>query len=109
VGVGFVLDGDGIVCLDLDHVIRPDGSLVPWAAELLALLPPTYIEVSVSGAGLHVFGFGQLPAGGRRLPRPDGTGLEVYGDGRFIATTGMRWQDAPARLGDLGPALARLF
>ncbi|WP_319054094.1 bifunctional DNA primase/polymerase [Streptomyces europaeiscabiei] len=107
-GLGFVLDGDGIVCLDLDHVVRPDGSLVGWAAELLAGLPPTYIEVSPSGTGLHVFGFGRLPGRGRRWARGEGTGLEVYADGRFVTVTGARWADSPARLSDLSTVIAAL-
>jgi primase-polymerase (primpol)-like protein len=110
VGPGYVLSkGDGIVCLDLDRVIREDGSLVEWAAELLQLVPATYIEVSCSGRGLHVFGKGSLPGRGRRWSYRDGTGLEVYADGRYIAMTGQLWRGAPARLGDLGEVLATLL
>lgn len=82
---GFVLDGDGIVCLDLDHCLI-DGKAVGRAAEILAALPPTYIEVSPSGTGLHVWGYGSVERG-RRLP----DGVEVYGTGRFITVTGQRF------------------
>ncbi|GGX98490.1 bifunctional DNA primase/polymerase [Streptomyces fructofermentans] len=110
VGPGYVLaKSDGIVCLDLDHVVRDDGTLVEWAAELLQLVPDTYVEVSCSGRGLHVFGYGTLPGRGRRWQYADGTGLEVYADARYIAMTGQRWRSAPARLADLGEVLATLL
>jgi primase-polymerase (primpol)-like protein len=109
VGPGYVLaKQDGIVCLDLDHVVREDGTLVEWAAALLQLVPATYIEVSRSGRGLHVFGKGTLPGRGRRWSYADGTGLEVYVDARYIAMTGQRWKDAPTSLADLGEVLATL-
>jgi primase-polymerase (primpol)-like protein len=109
-GAGFVLTaGDGIVCLDLDHVVREDGTLVDWAETLLKQLPATYIEVSRSGTGLHVFGWGKLPGTGRRWTYKDGTGLEVYADGRYIAMTADRWKNAPARMADLSEVLDTLM
>jgi putative DNA primase/helicase len=55
---GLVLTGlEHVACLDLDHCGAPiNGQLADWAQALLAKLPPTYIEVSLSGHGLHVFG-----------------------------------------------------
>jgi primase-polymerase (primpol)-like protein len=102
---GFVLGG-GIVCVDLDHCVRPDGSLTPWAAALLAQCPPTWVEVSPSGTGLHVWGRGDVPRG--RCIR-DGRSIEVYGGGRYITVTGRRWGSSPATLADLGPVLAGLL
>lgn len=99
---GFVLNGDGIVCLDLDHCIE-DGEVVGRAAEILARLPETYVEVSVSGTGLHVFGYGSVPHG-RKLPG----GVEVYGTGRFIAMTGNRYSST-SRLADLTPIINDLL
>jgi len=106
VGLGFVLDGDGVVCLDLDHCLT-DGVLAGWAVELLEQLPPTYTEVSPSGEGLHVWGFGSAPRG-RLLTIPGGGRSAVYGWGRYITVTGWRWQDAPSRLADLSVVLAAL-
>ena len=98
VGVGFVLNGDGVVCVDLDHCV--DGNrLAGWAADLLANCPATFIERSVSGTGLHVWGTG-LVSKGRRLQIGDG-GIEVYGTSRYIAVTGRRWSTSPATLADL--------
>src|SRR5690606_7470569 len=51
-GLGFAL-GDGIGCIDLDHCLV-DGELAPWAQAILDACPPTYIEVSPSGTGLHI-------------------------------------------------------
>lgn len=101
---GFVLDGDGIVCIDLDHCLS-GGRLASWAAELLAVVPATFVERSVSGTGLHVWGWAEVEGG--RVIR-DGRSVEVYGTGRYIAVTGRRWADAPAHLGDIQGLVDRL-
>ena len=68
VGPGFVLNGDGIVCIDLDHCLT-GRVLEPWAADILAACPGTYIEVSPSGDGLHIWGRALDFDGGRRVER----------------------------------------
>lgn len=103
-GLGFVLDGDGIVCVDLDHCLRSDGSVEPWAERILGSMPPTYVEVSISGTGLHVFGWAASIAG-RRF----GDGVEVYGSGRFIAVTGRRFRGAISELADVSAAIDGLL
>lgn len=85
-GLGFVLNGDGIVCVDFDHCLDGRGRALPWAAALLESVPATYIEVSPSGDGLHVWGFGTV--GKARVI----TGVEVYGNGRYLTVTGRRWR-----------------
>jgi primase-polymerase (primpol)-like protein len=85
-GVGFVLNGDGIVCVDLDHCVE-DGRPTVWAERVLSLFPDAPVEVSLSGTGLHVWGVGDVPS---RIVTFDGGKVEVYSDGRFIAMTG-RW------------------
>lgn len=92
-GVGFVLNGDGIVCVDLDHCIRPDGTVERWAKDIVDSMPGTYMEVSMSGTGIHIFGYANVGRG-----RNFGNGVEVYGNGRYIAVTGNRFGDAPAAL-----------
>lgn len=92
-GVGFVL-GEGIGCIDLDDAIV-DGVVADWAQEVLDANPATFVEVSQSGAGLHVFGFLDEKPG--RVIR-DGRNIEVYSTGRYIALTGRRFGDAPSRL-----------
>lgn len=99
-GLGFVLSGDGIVCLDLDHALG-GGEVLPWAQRIIDTAGPTWVEVSVSGDGLHIWGRGALPGGsGRRLALNPGS-VELYGTGRYIAVTGRTWGDTPRRLGDL--------
>lgn len=105
-GLGFVLNGDGIVCVDLDHCVDDRGRVAAWAQRILDDLPATYVEVSASGGGLHVFGYGRVERG-RRVRRGD-IAVEVYGNLRYIAVTGRRHGSAPARLADISEALASL-
>jgi primase-polymerase (primpol)-like protein len=106
VGLGFVLNGDGIVCVDLDHCVDARGRVAGWAQRILDELPATYVEVSPSGGGLHVFGYGRVERG-RRVRRGD-IAVEVYGRGRYIAVTGERHGAAPARLADVSEVVASL-
>lgn len=99
-GVGFMLGG-GIGCLDLDHCLTLSGPSA-FAREVLASVPGTFVEVSPSGTGLHVFGL--LPEGpGRKVP-----GVEVYRRARFMTVTGEAFGGAPAVLGDLSGVAAAL-
>lgn len=106
VGVGFVLDGDGIVCVDLDNAIDAGGRIKTWAREILAMLPATYAEVSPSGKGLHIWGTGTVLQG-RRWKHADG-GVEVYGTGRYLTVTGKRVRNVPQALNAL-PNLVELL
>jgi primase-polymerase (primpol)-like protein len=83
-GLGFVLNGDGIICIDLDHCY--DGAPSPEAMALIESLPSTYVEISPSGTGLHIWGKSQM-ATGRRFTR-NGLSIEIYPNGRFITMTG---------------------
>lgn len=84
-GLGVML-GDGLACYDFDHCLE-DGRLVgERAIETLRRIDPFYIEVSMSGDGLHAF-----------VHAPEGPGIkrrdvEFYSCARFIAVTGHRWQ-----------------
>jgi primase-polymerase (primpol)-like protein len=99
-GLGLVLDGDGLVCIDLDGCIAADGQLTERAAAIVATAGATYIEVSPSGRGLHIWGYGQVRRGRRRR------GVEVYGTGRYITVTGQPWATAPTVLGDISAAIS---
>lgn len=100
-GLGFVLNGDGIACVDLDHCIT-DGVLEPWAQAIVDRTPATYVEVSPSGTGLHIFGFAHVGAG-RNLG-----GVEFYDRGRYMTVTGKRWGKAPRQLADISGLIASL-
>lgn len=105
-GLGFVLDGDGLVCIDLDHCLDGD-QVADWAAAILKDCPPTYIEISPSGTGLHIWGNGHLDRG-RRIRRADGAHIEVYGAGRYIAL-GRPYGNVPAELADLSEVINTLL
>lgn len=85
-GFGIMLGG-GLGCLDVDNAVE-DGRLKPWAVDVLEgnRLPVVFVEVSVSGRGLHVFVEAAERSGTRR-PVGDGV-VEFYSRGRFIRTTG---------------------
>lgn len=101
VGVGFVLNGDGIVCIDIDHCVV-DGKLAEVAAAIVERCQGTWVEISPSGAGLHVWGRADLAKGFRR------NGVEVYPNGRYIAVTGKSWMNAPLVLADISEVVAAL-
>lgn len=102
-GLGFVLNGDGIICIDLDHCL--DGQPSAEAQALIDSLPNTYIEVSPSGKGLHIWGFANLEHG-RRFTR-NGLSVEVYPNGRYITVTGRAYNRAPLAQLDLTELLAK--
>jgi primase-polymerase (primpol)-like protein len=104
-GIGFVLNGDGIVCIDLDHCLEA-GELLPWAQPIVDALPTTWIEVSPSGDGLHVWGRGEAGAG-RKLP-VEGGQVEIYSQDRYITVTETPWRSSPMRLADLRPTIRSL-
>lgn len=78
-----------IVGIDIDHCLE-NGQPHEVAADILAHLPPTYIEVLPSGTGLHIFLRGILPPSGNRNAK---TGVEMYANSRYFTMTGNRWQD----------------
>lgn len=94
-GLGFVLNGDGIVCVDIDHCLDGRGRPAAWAIDLLASIPSTYVEISPSGDGVHVWGFGNIPKGRRS------NGVEIYGTGRYLTVTGNRWRHSVTAFANL--------
>ncbi|WP_435883993.1 DNA primase [Streptomyces cyaneofuscatus] len=110
VGLGFVLsDVDDIVCLDLDYAVDPmTGRLKAWAAAIVRDAGDTFTEVSQSGSGLHIFGYASVRHG-RRIRRADGTAVEIYGAGRYIAVTGNRFRNSPSALADVTDVVTRIL
>jgi len=84
-GIGFMLAGGDVTCIDLDHCIV-DNVIEDWAVAIVAKVG-SYTETSQSGEGLHIFVHGKPPAGRRRKGV-----VEMYGpdDNRYIAVTGHR-------------------
>ena len=84
--VAYALDGkDNVSCIDLDHCYDENGQQTALAKEVLSKCGKTYVEKSVSGNGLHIFG----KTGGMdiRTFSKDGD-LEFYQKEHFIAMTG---------------------
>lgn len=85
-GFGFVMNNDGIMCIDLDHCVV-DGKPNDLALEFIASLPKTYVEFSPSGAGLHIWGFGIIPDDVPNKEIINGLSIERYCTGRFMTVT----------------------
>lgn len=83
--VGFVL-GDGIGCIDLDHCLDAAGRPSVAAQALLEFYAGSYVEISPSGRGLHIWGTAPHVRGLRRTWR--GQAVEFYSQGRYITVTG---------------------
>lgn len=84
-GVGFALNGDGIVGLDLDGCVY-DGEPCSEALALLKKLNAQYVELSPSGNGLRAFGYGELLKG--RNGTIGGLRVEIYPNARYLTITG---------------------
>ena len=73
--------------IDLDHVIRADGTLEPFAAEVVELLN-SYTEFSFSGTGLHILCYAKTKNVGSRVNLHNNCGLEMYNHDRYFILTG---------------------
>lgn len=107
-GIGFCLT-QGIVVIDLDQSLNDEGEPLEWVKPILALMPPTFIEISQSGHGLHVFVKGELAGRRNRWTLPSGQHIEVYEKDRFIAFTAHPFQACVMELADGSQALDTLY
>jgi hypothetical protein len=102
-GLGYVLSpDDGVGCVDLDHCIRKDGTIEPWAAAIVEKLN-SYTEVSPGGDGLHIWVIAHVAFSGRRHE-----GVEVYATGRYMTVTAQPWKDTPDKLEDRTAEIEKL-
>lgn len=85
VGLGFVLNGDGVSCIDLDDCMV-DGKPNAQAQALMDQFPTAWVEMSPSGTGLHLWGTAPVGVGRRTII--DGLSVEFYSTGRYITITG---------------------
>lgn len=86
-GVGFVLRPEyGVFCVDIDGALV-DGQWSPLATAFLTRFAGCYVEVSMSGRGLHIFGSytGAPPV---HKTKNISLHIELYTDLRYIALTG---------------------
>lgn len=83
--VGFILNGDGWFCIDLDNCRNATtGEYTAAAVAIYQSFPGALGEVSVSGTGLHIFGKCDPSQLADRRNKWDGD-KEWYHTGRFIA------------------------
>jgi len=86
VALAYALDGkDKIACIDLDGCIDENGQYTPLANEVLSKAGNTYVEKSLSGRGLHIFG--KTDGMDVRSFSKDGD-MEFYQKSQFISMTG---------------------
>ena len=113
--LGVLGDGRAIGGIDLDTCRAPDGTLQPWAAEVVARVG-SYTEISPSGTGAKVFFIfsaaelaslraimGKKPGegSGRKWARGKGDhvpSIELYLDGRYFALTDQPLPGSPNEL-----------
>lgn len=77
------MEEDRIICIDLDHAIQ-GGKLTPMAKEVIESFTGTYMELSQSGQGIHIFVKGTIP----KNLNLSCQGIEMYKNNRYIALTG---------------------
>lgn len=94
VGFEFGVEPCGFGGIDLDHVIREDGTLKPFAQDIVRLMD-SYTEISPSRKGLHILFRLNVPmsAIGSRRKNPE-LGLEIYDTGRYFTVTGNVYGEA---------------
>mgnify|MGYP000936728465 FL=1 len=109
IGKGVVLDKEfGLVCIDVDDCRYPDtGKIEEWAQDIMELVKEaggTYIELSPSGTGFHIWGRGRLPNDrGIKRTMNNGHDIELYSNDHYITVTKNALNDTP--LNDIQPAI----
>ena len=95
-GIGFALLNSGIAAFDIDDCRDPDTGVVhPWAQALVDAAG-SYAEITPSGTGLRILGYGQAAEVHRKLPARDGVTCELYRQAtRYITVSGNVYRDAP--------------
>ena len=100
-GIGFVLPLDGsITMIDLDHCIE-NGKFSEFAKEILARFRDTYMELSQSGTGVHIFCKGGVPTAVKTDK------IEIYSSKRYWAMTGNSIR--PMEVADYQEELEKLY
>jgi primase-polymerase (primpol)-like protein len=72
----------GEIGIDIDHCKDSNGNLNALAQNVVNQFSDTFIEVSQSGTGIHIFCFGEIPAAIKTKQ------IEMYSNARYIAITG---------------------
>lgn len=83
-GIGIVVSKEyRLIFIDIDHCVE-SGELSDTAADIIDHCKDQYIEVSQSGAGIHIIALGEIP----KSYKNSQNGVEMYSEKRFCAMTG---------------------
>lgn len=88
-GIGYVFTR-GVIGIDLDNCILPDGNIRPWAQTILNTFE-SYTEFSPSRKGLHLILEGDVDLKGRKkdwIENGEKVGIECYSKSRYFTVTG---------------------
>lgn len=110
-GIGFVFTADDpYVGVDLDNCLS-DGRVAEWAKPWMEMFRGAYVETSPSGRGMKLWVRGRLsgPGGSRKIGQDAHTAIEVYGFGRYFATTGDVLSRPHGEIPDRQPAVDALY
>lgn len=88
-GIGFQLDGSGIVGVDIDHAKDAAGNWNTAATDITERLA-SYAEISPSGEGVHVFVKAVKPGS---KSKNAAAGVEMYDTKRFFTVTGNLYRE----------------
>ena len=100
-GIGFVLPLDGsMTMIDLDHCVEND-KLSNFARSIVERFRDTYMELSQSGTGIHIFVKGNVPTAVKTKE------IEIYSSKRYCAMTGNSLR--PIEVADYQAELTKLY
>src|SRR5712691_8707258 len=103
-GIGFVFSkSDPFTGTDLDTCVAKDGSIAPWAQEIITSLS-TYTEYSPSHLGVHLLTQASLEGSGRKVGN-----VEMYSQGRFFTITTDHVPGTPLTIEQRQEQQARLY
>jgi putative DNA primase/helicase len=103
-GIGFVFtDSDPFTGTDLDACVGKDGSIAPWAQEIITTLA-SYTEYSPSKLGVHVLTQATLPGAGRKSGA-----VEMYSQERFFTITTDHLAGTPTAIAARQEAIDALY
>src|SRR6266566_8027261 len=92
-GIGFVFtESDPFTGIDLDACVGKDGTIAPWAQEIITTLS-SYTEYSPSKLGVHILTQATLPGAGRKTGH-----IEMYSHDRFFTLTTDHLQGTPTTI-----------
>jgi len=102
-GCGVVL-GERLNGIDLDKCRHPKTGEITADAWAIIRTVDSYSEISVSGTGIHILAFGELPPGGRRR-----NNVELYSRNRYFIVTGQHLAGTPTTIHERTAVLTTLY